>query len=278
LIKEKKNYLRAIEIRRWILRKKREMTKAVIIEDEPAGVEVLKAIIAKHCPDVEIIATGGSNADALRIFEDPNLRPHVAFLDIHLPDGQIFQTLKQLEEIDFEIIFVTAFEQYAVRAFKLAAIDYLLKPIDPLEIMRAVSRIRAGKFMDAAPRLDIAQSHLNHPNSYDKIAISALDGSHYVRLRDIIRLEGSDNYTHIYLKGEKFTASKTLKFFEEILIPFNFFRTHKTHLINLNYIKNWKREDGGRLILEDGSKVEVSRRRKPTFMEAVKQLESGRAE
>ena len=105
------------------------MTKAVIIEDEPAGVELLKETLATHCPDVQVIAVGGSNAEAFKILDDPNMRPDVVFLDISLPDGLIFQTLRNLEEIDFDIIFVTAYDKYAVRAFELSAIDYLLKPL-----------------------------------------------------------------------------------------------------------------------------------------------------
>lgn len=250
------------------------MTKAVLIEDEPISLENLKNMLAEHCPDVEIIATGGSNAQAMAIFENPNLKPNVVFLDISLPDGLIFNALKELDDWDFDIIFVTAFEEYAVRAFQLAAIDYITKPIDPEDLKRAVSRIRNGKSSRTKERLEIVKDQFINPNLYDKIAISALDGSHFVRLRDIIRMEGYDNYTHIFLKDEKFTASRTMLHFEDMLRPLNFFRVHKKHLVNLNHIKAFKREDGGTLIMEDGTKLEVARRRKPDFFDAVRRLEN----
>ena len=171
------------------------------------------------------------------------------------------------------IIFVTAFDKYAVRAFELAAIDYLLKPLSPEDLMRSVSRIRGKKSHDTAARVVALESHFKNLNDYEKIAINALEGTHFVRLRDIVRMEGSDNYTFIFVKDEKFTASKTMKYFEDLLLPYNFFRTHKKHLVNLNCIKTWKREDGGLLVLEDGSKIEVARRRRPDFAEAVRRLE-----
>ncbi len=254
------------------------MTKAVIIEDEPAGVEVLTQSLARYCPDVEVVATGSSNAEALKLFDNPNNRIDVAFLDINLPDGLIFQTLKALDEIDFEIIFITAYDQYAVRAFQLAALDYLLKPLDPEELMRAVSRIKGKKPFKMGERVEVLEANQRNLNNYEKIAINALEGTHFVRLRDIVRLEGSDNYTHIHVAGEeRFTASKTMKYFEDLLTPYNFFRTHKKHLINLNFIKSWNREDGGLLVLENGAKVEVARRRRPDFADAVRKLEMGAA-
>lgn len=248
-------------------------TRALIIEDEPEGLENLKNLLRMYCPDVEVTATGGSNADLFKLVaEDRDNQYDVAFLDISLPDGLIFQGLQQLEEVPFDIIFVTAFDKYALKAFEFAAIDYVTKPIEREELMRAVSRIRT-KNTDTKARLEVLQQNYNPngPNAFEKIGISALDGVHFVRLSEIVRLEAEDNYTHFMLRtGDKITASRTIKAYEDTLSQLNFVRVHKKHIVNMNFMKTYIKGEGGYLILDNGDSIEVSRRKKSALMDSVK--------
>ncbi len=240
-----------------------QMTRALLIEDEPEGLQNLQNLLEKYCPDVEVVATGGSNADLLRLVPDDGESPFdVAFLDIDLPDGLVFQSLQQLEEIPFDIIFVTAYNQYALTAFDFSAIDYVLKRL-------------GRKNASTKQRVELLQQNYspNTPNAFEKIGISGLDGVHFVRLRDIVRLEAEDNYTHFILKtGNKITASKTIKAYEDTLLRLNFVRVHKKHIVNMNYMKTYIKGEGGYLILENGETIEVSRRKKATLMDSVRRL------
>lgn len=248
-------------------------TRALLIEDEPEGLENIKNLLRMYCPDVEVVATGGSNADLLKLVaEDRENQYDVAFLDISLPDGLVFQGLQQLDEVPFDIIFVTAFDKYALKAFEFAAIDYVTKPIEREELMRAVSRIRR-KNTDTKARLEVLQQSYNPtgPNVFEKIGISALDGVHFVRLSEIVRLEAEDNYTHFMLKtGDKITASRTIKAYEDTLSQLNFVRVHKKHIVNMNFMKTYIKGEGGYLILDNGDSIEVSRRKKSSLMDSVR--------
>ena len=235
-------------------------------------------MLAEFCKDVEVIGDAGSIADGLKLLANPPIKPDVAFLDISLPDGLVFQLLNQLRPIDFDIIFVTAFEEYAIKACEYSSIGYVLKPIDPDALKEAVARIDedSEKSNKTDQRLDVFNSYYNNPNAFTKMSISALDGIYFVNIKDINRFEAEDNYTHIFLAdGRKITASKTIKAYEELLKPFNFYRVHKRHVINLNYMKKFVKGDGGYLVMEDNMKIEVSRRRRPAFMERMKRLGGG---
>jgi two-component system LytT family response regulator len=248
------------------------VTRALIIEDEPEGLENLKNLLRMCCPEVDIVAEGGSNADLLRLADDRDNRFDVAFLDISLPDGLVFQSLQQLEEVPFDIIFVTAFDKYAIRAFEFAAIDYVTKPIEREELIRAVSRIKPRN-TETKARLEVLQQayNPNAPNAFNKIGISAMDGVHFVRLSDITRLEAENNYTHFLLNGgNRITASRTIKTYEDALNGFNFVRVHKKHIVNMNFMKTYIKGEGGFLIMENGDSIEVSRRQKVNLMDALK--------
>ena len=252
------------------------MTRALIIEDEPESVENLRGLLKTYCPDVEVVATGGSNADLIKLAaEESGQQFDVAFLDVMLPDGLIFQGLNQLDEIPFDIIFVTAFDKYALTAFDFSAIDYVLKPIDPLDLQRAVSRISLSKSgRSTKERLEVLQEtyHSVTTNAFEKIGISAVEGIHFVRLTDIIRLEAEDNYTHFFVNGgEKITTAKTIKTYEDALSRFNFLRVHKKNIVNMNYMKKFSKDEGF-LELENAEKVEVSRRKRPVIMDAMRRM------
>lgn len=250
-------------------------TRALLIEDEPEGLENLCNMLAKYCPEVEVVATGASNADLLRLAADDRDRQFdVAFLDISLPDGLVFQALSQLDEVSFDIIFVTAYDKYALQAFEFAAIDYVTKPIEREELIRATGRIRK-KNAGTKERLEVLQQNYapNTPNTFEKIGISAMDGVHFVRLSEITRLEAEDNYTHFMLKsGDRITASRTIKAYEDTLTSLNFVRVHKKHIVNMNFMKTYIKGEGGYLIMENGDSIEVSRRKKSNLMDSVRRM------
>lgn len=252
------------------------MITAVIIEDEINGLNNLKNLLDEHCEEVEVIGEAGTVAQGIELFSDPAIKPDVAFLDISLPDGQVFQLLNQLRPIDFDIIFVTAYQEYAIKACEYSSIGYIVKPIDPDMLREAVSRIKPQSTRKTDGRLDIFNNYYNNPNAFTKMSISALDGIYFVNIKDIVRFEAEDNYTHIFLNnGERITASKTIKAYEDMLLPFNFYRVHKRHVINLNYMRKFVKGDGGYLVMDDDIKIEVSRRRRPAFMEQMRRLQEG---
>lgn len=247
---------------------------AVIIEDERNGLINLKHLLAEHCEEVEVIGEADGVESGLKLFNEDDIMPDVAFLDINLQDGKVFQLLNQLPSIDFDVIFVTAYDQFAMKACEYSSIGYILKPIDPDKLIEAVARVRPRLQGRTEERLQIMQQYTSHPNSFEKMSIAALDGIHFVKIRDIIRFEAEDNYTHIFLDGGgRITASKTIKAYEDMLSPFNFYRVHKRHVINMNYMKKFVKGDGGYLIMDDDARIEVSRRRRPAFMTQLRVLQ-----
>ncbi|SEQ00157.1 LytR/AlgR family response regulator transcription factor [Neolewinella agarilytica] len=250
------------------------LLNAVIIEDERNGLINLKHLLAEHCEDVEVIGEADGVESGLKLFQQEDIKPDIAFLDINLQDGKVFQLLNQLENIDFDVIFVTAYDQFAMKACEYSSIGYILKPIDPDKLVEAVSRVRPKRQGRTEERLQIMQQYTSHPNSFEKMSIAALDGIHFVKIRNIMRFEAEDNYTHIFLEGgHRITASKTIKAYEDMLTPFNFYRVHKRHVINMNYMKKFVKGDGGYLIMDDDEKIEVSRRRRPAFMTQLRMLQ-----
>lgn len=252
------------------------MIKAVIIEDEIKGLNNLKNLLGKYCENVEVIGEAENIESGLELLSSSKINPDVAFLDINLPDGLVFQLLNQLPQINFDIIFVTAYEKFAVKACQYSSIGFIIKPIDPDLLQEAVSRIRVGSGNKISQRLEVFNQTYHNPNAFEKMSISALDGIYFINIKDIIRCEAEDNYTHIHLNtGERITASKTIKAYESMLSGVNFYRVHKSHLINLNYMRKFVKGDGGYLVMIDGKKIEVSRRRRPAFMEQMRRLQEG---
>lgn len=257
--------------------KKTSVINAIIIEDEAKSMNNLKNLLNIHCPEVQIIGDATNVEDGLDLFDDPSFKPDLAFLDISLPDGLIFKMLDELRPIDFEIIFITAYNEHAIKACEYASIGYILKPINPDELTQAVSRVRLSNYdkkMDQ--RMEIFNKQLTSTNAFEKMSISATDGIYFVNIKDIVRLEADDNYTKIFLgNGDRITASRTIKSYEDMLTTLNFYRVHKSHIINLNYMRKFIKGDTGFLVMDDGKKIEVSRRRRPAFMEQVRRLEEG---
>lgn len=251
------------------------MIKAIIIEDELKGLLNLQNLLLQYCENVQVVGQARSIEEGYQLFDQLNGEIDLAFLDISLPDGLIFQFLDEIRPLDFDVIFVTAYDQYAVQACEYSSIGYVLKPINPDNLVQAVSRVRLDKSKAIESRLDIFKGVYNNPNAFEKMSVSALDGIYFLNIRDIVRLEAEDNYTHIFLKsGEKITASKTIKSYEELLQDMNFYRVHKRHVINLNYMRKFVKGDGGYVVMDDDMRIEVSRRRRPAFMEQMKRLQT----
>ena len=252
------------------------MIKAILVDDEKRGRDNLKTQLATYCKNVSLIAEADSVATAIALLKNKKLQPDLAFLDINLPDGFVFQVLDQLEEINFDIIFITAHEKHAVKACDYSSIGFLTKPIDPDKLIEKVKRVKAGKNNRIQERYEVFKKNYNNPNAFEKMSISAIDGIYFVSIKDIVRFEAEDNYTHIHLKsGEKITASRTIKAYEDMLASVNFYRVHKRHVINLNYMRKFVKGDGGYLVMDDGKEIEVSRRRRPAFVEQMKKLQEG---
>jgi two-component system LytT family response regulator len=253
-----------------------KVIQAVIVEDELSSRNNLKNLLAQYAKDIEIVGEAESIDDAVITFKGLAKQPDVAFLDINLSDGLVFSLLNKLRPFQFEIIFVTAFEEYAVKACEYSSIGYILKPIDPDALKEAIDRIPKNGKNQMEKRLEIFNSHYNNPNVFSKMSIAAVDGIYFVNITDIIRFEAEDNYTHIFLQtGEKITASKTIKAYEELLASYNFYRVHKRHVINLNCMKKYLKGDGNIVIMEDDTHIEVSRRRRASFLEKLRDLQEG---
>ncbi len=200
-----------------------------------------------------------------------NVLPDAIFLDVQMGDGTGFDLLRKFHDPGFQVIFTTAFDEFAIKAFQVNAIDYLLKPIDVDELLRAV-----GKIEDTVKRWKADERMQNLLTSderkeFEKIAISSNEGLHFVELKDIVRLESDANYTTFYLgSGERVTVARTLKNFDELLPPDQFFRSHQSHIINLSHVKKIVREDGGYILLSGDIKIPLARSKKDRFMEVVK--------
>ena len=247
------------------------MIQALIIEDEKNSQELLKALIEEFTSGVTVAGIAGSVAEGLASIEA--LRPDLVFLDIELPDGDGFQVLENTEKVDFDIIFTTAFDRYAMRAFKFSATDYLLKPIDIEELQSAVARVVEKRQDKPAQenQKDRIEALLQNIRAMQqplrRIVLPTSSGFTVVNPDNIIRCESDRNYTFIFLTdGRRILVSRTIKEYDEMLADFNFFRIHQSHLINLNFLKNYIRGRGGQVELTDGTVVEVSARKKSEFL------------
>jgi two-component system LytT family response regulator len=248
------------------------MFTAIIIDDEPKSRMALRKKLADYCPQVTILAEATSGKEGITLIEQH--QPQVVFLDIEMPRMNGFDMLQQIKQKNFHIIFTTAYNKYAIKAVRIAAFDYLLKPVDIEELRSAVQRIET--FVSAAEqqnKIDILQHNISdQKKQFSKIAIHTLDGLLFFNIGDIIHLEANSNYTIIYFSNHsKLVASKTLKEFEDLLPSDIFFRIHNSYLINLNYIKKYIKGDGGQVVLTNDAIVDVARRKKEDFMKAIGQ-------
>jgi two-component system, LytTR family, response regulator len=244
--------------------------KAIIVDDEINNLESLEALVRRHCSGIEVVGLAQSVDEGLLKINEHI--PDLVFLDIKMPEKDGFQLLESLNNINFEVIIVTAFNHYAIKAIKFCAIDYLLKPVNSSELIQAVDmaieRIRQKRDND---RLRQLIQNMNSQTGKMKMGLASQSRVDFVETNQIIRCEAENNYTHVFLEsGIKKTISKTLKEFEELLIDFGFIRVHQSHLINLSHIKSYLKNDGGYIEMDNSNIVPISRNRKEEIIKKIK--------
>ena len=246
-----------------------EKIKAILIDDEFNSLQNLEKKLQEFCPDVDIVAITQKPEDGILLIRQH--QPEVVFLDIEMPRMSGFRLLEELGEYDFDIIFTTAYNHYSIDAIRISAFDYLVKPIGIEELQQAVERLAKSKGTQTKEKIDILKKSLSDNRSQeDKVAISTSEGIEFVPIKNILHIESKSNYSKIYLPEDKtIMVSKILKDFEEMLLPYNFLRIHNSHLINLNYIKKYMRKNGGQVMLQDGTVIEISRRKKEEFLKMI---------
>lgn len=244
--------------------------KAIIIDDEQKGRESLQKLIQKYCKQVEIVAMASGITEAYNLIIQH--KPHLIFLDVEIQRGSGFSLLDKFNSADFKIIITTAFDEYALRAIKHHAFDYLLKPIDIDELIFTVDSVKKV--------LKNTSSHIPEPEVQtsqkltisSRLALPVKDGLFYMHVSDIMRIESNGGYSTFYATdGKKYMVAKNLKEYEEILPEKEFFRVHKSHLINIKKVKKYIKTDGNFIEMEDGSVVEIARRKKDEFLNIMNQ-------
>lgn len=247
--------------------------KAILIDDEISNLENLRALLEKHCPQVNILATAQNVADAVNAIEKH--LPDLIFLDIQMGEQTGFDVLNLLPKRNFEVIFVTAYDQYGIQAVKFAALDYLLKPVDIDELKIAVNKVEEKLAAQSQnSQLDFLLQQLKRPKAAtSKIALPMQSEIRYIALSEIIRCEADNTYTFFFLaNNERFLVSKSLKEYVDLLKPNGFLRTHQSHLVNPKFVKSWLKEDGGILLLTSGEKIPISKPNKEMVKQALQQL------
>ncbi len=242
------------------------MISAIIVDDEKANRSSLKKLLRENCPMIQVIDEAGSTSEAFHLIRLNS--PQLVFLDIELSERSAFDLLNMFDEVNFKIIFVTAHSHYAIKAIKFSAIDFLLKPVEASDLIastkKAIREINYNHQVQYKGLVENMQSEKVH-----KLAVPIQNGLVFLSTDEIIRLEADVNYTYIFSLSEKYTAAKGIKDYEQLLNDYNFFRIHKSHLINLKHVKQFSRTDGYFVQMSDGSNVEISRRKKDEFVEAM---------
>lgn len=243
--------------------------KAIIVDDEYHSLHTTELLVQKNCPQVEIIGLAGTPEKGIQLID--KLEPNIVFLDIAMPVMNGFEMLQHVTFKSFDVIFTTAFDEYAIKAFKVNAIDYLLKPIDIDELVEAVNKVIQKHVKDEQyDKIDLLLKSMEEPTiKREKVALP-IDGKiQMIPFESIIYCESESNYTFIYLVGKKVLLSKTLKEVEKIINHTDFFRVQNSYLVNLNHIKEYIRGEGGELIMSNGDEVRVSRKKKEQLLKLL---------
>ncbi|MEO1436759.1 MAG: response regulator [Bacteroidota bacterium] len=241
------------------------MIQSIIIDDEANSRTTLRNMLEQYCEDVEVVEMAGSVPEAVKKIQ--KTKPELIFLDIEMPVHNGFELFEFLPDLEAEVIFTTAYDQYAVKAFKFSAVDYLLKPIDLEELRAAIDRYRnkgQQKGSDSA-KFQILQENIRSP--FQKLGLPTVDGYYFIPLQEIIRCEADSNYTRFYsLSGEKILVPKTLKDYQTLLEEFGFLRVHRSHLINLTHIQKYTRTRIPSITMVDGTIIAVSLKKKDQLL------------
>jgi two-component system LytT family response regulator len=241
--------------------------KTVIIDDEHDAVNFISSIIGEYCPSLEVVGKAHNVLEGVAVITDK--KPDLVFLDIEMPNGTGFDLLSHFPEKDFDVVFITAFNHYAIKAIKFSAVDYILKPININEFIEAVNKVVLNRnekspASDESFRMLMENLKSSHPT---RLAIPTSDGMEYLNPKDIIRIEADRSYSWFYITGNrKILVSKHLKEFQDLLSDRYFFRSHNSHLINLKYVKKFIRKEGGYIEMQDGEQIPISRNRKDLFL------------
>jgi len=242
------------------------MYRAIIIDDEQDSRETIYSYVNGMFDDISIVGEA-ENVEKGKLLIN-NIDPDLIFLDINMPDGTGFDLLESFKDRNLNVIFITAYDQYAVRAFKFSAVDYLLKPIDPDYLKEALQKFRSKKeLVSSQNRLF---NFLQNRTDFEKISLPTLEGYKFIDIKSILRCESSGSYTWFYtINDGSFLVSRQIKEYEEMLVDLGFFRVHQSHLINLRYLKEYKKGEGGVVVLNDNIEIMVARRRKEGLLAAI---------
>lgn len=246
------------------------MIRVLIIDDEANNREKLRNLLKNCCSDVQVIG----EADGVRsgISAIRQQLPDLVFLDIRMDDGSGFDLLNRFETVDFKVIFVTAYEEYAIRAFRLSAVDYLLKPVDPDELSEAVEKAAELMMEEHRTQLEAISKNIE-AGHHKRIVLKDSENIHLVNIGDIVYCESDGNYVRFHFVGdEPIVVSRQLKEFEEMLDAYGFFRAHKSFLINMAHAKRYTRADGGFVVMDSGASVPVASRKRERLLELFEQL------
>ncbi len=243
---------------------------AMIIDDEPMAISSLARMLQKHCPKVDVVATTQNPVEGLK--EIKELQPDLLFLDIAMPRMDGFSLLRNIPDLDIKVIFITAYDEYAIQAFKEEAVDYLLKPIDKEELINAVKKVEQSlKIHFTEERLlSLFDRFQKMYSPVQSIGLPTMEGLNFVKVEQISHCKSDGNYTEVFLNdGQKVVISRQLQFLKDKLNPQQFIRVHRSYLVNLNYIKKYLRGRGGSLIMQNGEVIPVSSRRKNDLMDSL---------
>jgi two-component system, LytTR family, response regulator len=254
-----------------------ETLTAIIVDDEINSRDTLCYLLKTMCPTVVIAAQAQSTSEARELIA--RLRPQLVFMDIQMPGQSGIEFISSLAEMDFDVVFTTAYDEYAVKAFRLNAIDYLLKPINPDELVAAVNKVAAKKNSFTPAQLGMLKQiwsdmqgalPATQKNNDRKLGVSTQDGLHFIELKDIIWCESLGAYTRFHLvNGTHIVVSKLIKEYEDILSDYDFTRIHQSYIVNLRHVKKYSRTDGGMVEMSNGTQLEVARRRKEDFQKIL---------
>lgn len=247
------------------------MKKVLIIDDENRTRELIARMIDSFGFDIEVIPEGENVQSGIAAIEKYN--PDIVFLDIQMPDGTGFDVIRSVENKTFEVVFITAHEEFAIKAIKFSALDYLLKPVDATELKAAVEKaLEAVENNAEEGQFDALQKNIQ-PNEKRRLVLKTQESVHVVELDQIIRCEADRNYTSFFLKeSKKILVSKTLKEYETLLSAHNFLRVQQSHLINIAYVERYDKKNGGAVVMKDGSEVPLSPAKREVFFKRLENI------
>lgn len=250
------------------------MLRTVIIDDELNARQLIANILELYCPDVEVVGEAVDVSSGLNLIKEK--KPALVLLDINMPDGSGFDLLKQIQDIDFNFIFITAYEQYAIKAIKLSALDYILKPINDNELIEAIEKAQLSTNRPENIESQLDNYHYNINASYNekRISINTTESVYSIKIKDILYCKSDKNYTEMYTnKTKPILISKTLKEFESLLFDYGFYRVHQSYLVNMNYVNRYEKSGlVGLAVLDDNTKLPVSSRKKEGFLRFIENM------